>query len=511
MFINKNWRYFVFFVVYCAAIMARFWQPGDLYLVYFTDDFFYYYKVAENFSRLGLSTFDGVHLTNGYHPLWMLVMAAVYRLVGGGELFFVATSLVICTLVSMTFVLYEKIVSHIFGRSAVTWAASLLMAIFLGVLARTGMEISLAAFFVALFFYRCVRQPVSSQSAGGLVLTGFIASLVFLSRIDAIIPVFIYFLLIASRMGSMKPVLRMAGYISLGAILVPLYVLVNWVGFDTLLPISGMAKQLKGTFAPSLMPLMRFSDVDKLNFLFVWPAALLAVFAGMSLSRSSLEQGSKSIVVALLLHPVVFYAILCFKSDWPSWTWYLYPIPPLLCVSIPLLNQVYKFKYRIDFVLATAVVALASIGVMGLVKVNNGALPIYYAAKAIGEFSKSHQGVYAMGDRAGMVAYFINDPLFQLEGLVGDKKLLDNIKQSRALVDVLQEMNVDYYVHSSEKVWRDPCFHFREPKQAGPASPVMSASLCYPPVAQYNFNGVETFIFKVSTGSQHPEGRSPHI
>lgn len=50
---------------------------------YMADDAFYYFQTARHFaSGLG-STFDGVHPTNGYHPLWFLVSAAVFALVPG--------------------------------------------------------------------------------------------------------------------------------------------------------------------------------------------------------------------------------------------------------------------------------------------------------------------------------------------------------------------------------------------------------------------------------------------
>ncbi len=45
----------------------------------FPDDAYYYFKIAENIVRGAGSTFDGAHLTNGYHPLWMAVCVGVYK------------------------------------------------------------------------------------------------------------------------------------------------------------------------------------------------------------------------------------------------------------------------------------------------------------------------------------------------------------------------------------------------------------------------------------------------
>src|SRR5512142_282457 len=44
------------------------------------DDAYYYFKVAQNISQGLGSTFDGIHSTNGYHPLWMLICVPIFAL-----------------------------------------------------------------------------------------------------------------------------------------------------------------------------------------------------------------------------------------------------------------------------------------------------------------------------------------------------------------------------------------------------------------------------------------------
>lgn len=46
---------------------------------YFTSDAFYYLNIARNFANTGLFSFDGVHPTNGFHPLWQLLVAFLYK------------------------------------------------------------------------------------------------------------------------------------------------------------------------------------------------------------------------------------------------------------------------------------------------------------------------------------------------------------------------------------------------------------------------------------------------
>lgn len=42
------------------------------------DDSFYYFQIARNFAEGQFSTFDGITRTNGYHPVWMLLIVPFY-------------------------------------------------------------------------------------------------------------------------------------------------------------------------------------------------------------------------------------------------------------------------------------------------------------------------------------------------------------------------------------------------------------------------------------------------
>jgi len=45
------------------------------------DDAYYYFGVARNLAAGHGSTFDGIHSTNGYHPLWCWLLVPVFALV----------------------------------------------------------------------------------------------------------------------------------------------------------------------------------------------------------------------------------------------------------------------------------------------------------------------------------------------------------------------------------------------------------------------------------------------
>jgi len=49
----------------------------------FTDDAFYYAQIARNIVSGKGVTFDGLHETNGFHPLWLLLLLPIYALFSG--------------------------------------------------------------------------------------------------------------------------------------------------------------------------------------------------------------------------------------------------------------------------------------------------------------------------------------------------------------------------------------------------------------------------------------------
>jgi hypothetical protein len=59
-----------------APLLYHISQHSTAYLGLFEDDHFYYTQVADNFVRSGKLTYDGITLTNGFHPLWFALMEA---------------------------------------------------------------------------------------------------------------------------------------------------------------------------------------------------------------------------------------------------------------------------------------------------------------------------------------------------------------------------------------------------------------------------------------------------
>ena len=495
------------------SLFARFHAHGQGFLAFYEDDFFYYVRIAQRIAAGSHSTYSGAYMTNGYHPLWMVVIVALIRLFGTGLGFFYALQFLLVICVLATYILCERTFAAIAPRSA--WLpqfAAAAVATAELVLASGGMEVALAIpLIAALVYYRLCRFTWTSSRA---FLLGLLSAAVVLARLDAAILVasMAIFDLLWSSGVPLRQRLRSSIAFLAGAIPVALYLLLNELWFHTLMPVSGEAKQMRFHRWPSPMFFSRhtFSLPERLFLVF---PCLLATVAGLVILfccpqwRSRLR-GSLPFLLALLLFPLLFVAALSVLSDWPIWSWYAYPLIASGIGGTALLLAAGPPSSRIVHGLRWPALALLVLvwSAFGLSNWRNATRPdkvgysIYLEAVDIARFDRTHPGVYAMGDRAGTPGYLLHEPLIQLEGLVMDKAFLANIRKQRPLAEVLREYGVRYYI-ATNPVESHGCWLTAEPLIAGPDAPHMRGTFCMQPVAEYPHSGFNTVIFDLADGT----------
>ncbi len=79
---KKQWwgilQIFLVVAALAGSIYVALTPANSLLRWYNIDDAFYYYKVARNILAGNGISFDGINLSNGFHPLWMVVCLAVF-------------------------------------------------------------------------------------------------------------------------------------------------------------------------------------------------------------------------------------------------------------------------------------------------------------------------------------------------------------------------------------------------------------------------------------------------
>lgn len=166
-------------------------SPADSLINWYTsDDAFYYFQVARHIVNGQGVTFDGINLTNGFHPLWMLVCIPVFSLTKF-NLFLPLRLLVLISAALNTaagILLYRLLKKYLSKEvSAITALILVFTPSIHSLIVQRGMETSISAFFLVLLLYLVNRwrdEPVLPLKK--LALVGLVAGLAILARLDNI-------------------------------------------------------------------------------------------------------------------------------------------------------------------------------------------------------------------------------------------------------------------------------------------------------------------------------------
>lgn len=174
----------VVFALGLALRLAVAVLPERLLLRVTIDDALYYVGVAQEVVAGNGSSFDGIHPTNGYHPLWLLLITPFTALSGGGTGLIRLLVLVQTALGAATFLLVARLLGRRLGRRATAFGLAVWWLTPMSVLtSQTGVETSLACFAVALTVLAAVRYA-AAPSVRGAALLGAAAGVAFLARSD---------------------------------------------------------------------------------------------------------------------------------------------------------------------------------------------------------------------------------------------------------------------------------------------------------------------------------------
>jgi len=129
-------------------------QPAATLVRYLSDDAYYYFKVARHIAAGMGPTFDGVTVTTGFHPLYAFLIVLVDKCFALDQDGLVRAALYLNSFCALSTAALIYISAHrLWGRTAAVWGAVLWLANPNALLlVATGMEGSVYAFCVALFF-----------------------------------------------------------------------------------------------------------------------------------------------------------------------------------------------------------------------------------------------------------------------------------------------------------------------------------------------------------------------
>ncbi|HEX6771726.1 MAG TPA: hypothetical protein VF126_06855 [Acidobacteriaceae bacterium] len=486
-------------LVVLASFIFFIHQPiGPEYWSMPRDDFYYYLKIAHNLAHGRGSTFNGLVPTNGYHPLYFLLIAALCRTTDSLNHILTAVWMFATAMTVVTYQLVYWILRRFSSRVPVCAAAALFIAVASLDLFRDGMEITLALPLAFAFILLLVREAVWTPAR--CFAASLIAATMVLARLDtALLVMAIAVLLFFSRAAALAVTWRKVVAVAAGQLPVAVYLAINIVHFHTLLPISGEAKELRispGFSSRTFASALSLSIHEHRHFV---PAVLTVI--GLLLFPLAVRQSftaRRVAVLAMLLLPWQQLVALSFLSDWFLWSWYLYTYNIAACAVLCLAlaaaeSRPIRWPTR-AVVVCSLLVAVLESGQMLRNRASED-LPNVSNGLRLVEFTKTHPGIYAMGDLAGAAGYLLPYPMVQTEGLVMDRTFLEKVRRQEDLISVLRSYGVRYYIASVDFKSDGPCFDAIEPRRAGATSAHMRATLCGKPVLQYDVSYWRTRIY----------------
>jgi hypothetical protein len=481
---------FAFFAAVAAILAAPLFSRLS-WMIFIQDDFLYYLTVAQNIAHGAGSTFNHIVPTNGYQPLWLIIFVGLSWLTTTPKLILAALAITDFLAALATFILARKLLRTSGVRPLAIFIFAALVTLYSVTLFFYGMEVTLTVPIVLGVL--CLLRNVAWLERGPFhtLSLGLLLSAMVLSRIDTLI---LGGLVLAGILISRELRVLLRPRLVFGALfgLLPLvaYFFFNHLVFHTWLPVSGMAKELKFTHTPSLEPWRVFFHLLAASF----TAIILIAVAALPAVRNRLTAMERVLYPAALVFPFLYYFILSCVSDWTLWGWYMYPIRISICVSFVILCLHPRFAALMQHRAVMAVLLVSVFVWLGLMRWTHQQTDIYAASLEIQQFSETHPGIYAMGDRAGRVGYLISDSVIQTEGLMMDREYLEYVRRQTPLLDTLAHYNVRYYVATAYQPYTG-CFEAIEPAKAGPESAHMRAELCEPPLAVFSHEGIQTLIF----------------
>jgi hypothetical protein len=162
------------------------------------DDSFYAFQIARNMaSGIGM-TFDGIHPTTGFQPLYVFLLVPVFMIAGGNPVLPIHIALSILAVFSgMTAYLLYRIARRYVGFAAALSAASI-WALSPIVIKQTanGLETAVASFMIAaaILYYLSRVRGEEDPPASRFVVLGLLLGLCIVSRVDGIFLALVMFL-----------------------------------------------------------------------------------------------------------------------------------------------------------------------------------------------------------------------------------------------------------------------------------------------------------------------------
>ena len=459
-----------FMLFYALYASLQFALQHDVHrlLARIVDDASYYMTIARNIASGGGVTFDGIHKTNGFHPLWLLMLVPLFLLQKPPETMIRLVALFQIVLLSLAYVLFVRTQLRLFPpRTAALSAVLFVPLVFMPSV--NGMETAvLVLALVLLYGYGAYISQLECDWRRAALL-GVIIGFVLLARVDMIVLPLVLtgfgarYALAAEDRPKVVSAIVACG-LSTFAVVAP-YLILSYREFGTIMPISASLKSSFPHLALSAETVPRIASMGIVNFLFAvlalgrafWSVAALR-WDEHKVSRGFYETATT--VFAWTISLLFVLNVLFLKTGTFSWYYVPYRVFGLLLIT-GVIDWLLRRTALVERPFRYGMVAtILCVGVVARDQAQdkfprNGDwhTPVYNAAVWAREHTPS-DAVFAMSD-CGHFAFFSMRRVVNLDGVVNNmdfQRALARGQLDRYLRQNHVEFLVQHAVHNRADV-----------------------------------------------------------
>lgn len=420
------------------------------YLLHFAlDDSFFYIKTAFNFASGHGSTFDGINLTNGYQPLWFLILSAAYlplTLIKGisPEFIYRYTFELVIIINLFTLKILREFIRLTFkdnGSDIMVLISLLILPLVL--LNIIGMETQIALLLISMYLYSYTHSIMfnKTNSFNRSIITG----LIILARID-----YIVFLLPFIVLGEFKR-LKDFNYAEklksiIKFLIVPFilecgYSLINYYYFGTIYSISGYLKvSTRDILFLRNLPYPYLQPINFIILTFIIVSGLLYFILFRRKINNEITRSVFIIIELFYLGGALFLiANYCFNI-YGCAEWYY---STASFAGVLLLSPIVRYSKKLKlFMFGTAFIIF--ICYFTIFRIN------YYRWDEIYDYAKSLKNIILQNEIVyqfnicGIIGFFSERKVINGDGLINSFKYFEFVKSGK-LNEYLKSVGADYY------------------------------------------------------------------
>lgn len=440
-------RKLIILFLFFALIFAWSYLPIEYLLKFTNDDSYFYLKTALVFAREGKSSFDGINLTNGYHPLWFILLSFVYKFclilgLNSGELLlritFIFTSLI--NLVSLLFV-YKFTKGSLYLINKSTHIIIYLLLIPLVLFYLIGLEVQIFILTLIILIYLLSKVFKGETDKILKVFLSFIFSILFLARVDLfwyVIATILFFLIVRNKK-LLKAQLKL--------FIIPLlifvaYILINKLIFHTYYPISSYYK-----FSLNVSENLKFFPLplkDPINFSVLMLIIFFTLFYYLT-GTSRITKNYDDIKLLEYLNMAFFLFLIVnflLNSNGVREWYYTFPMFTSILLFIFSIN---KIRYHNLIILSVIIFNIFYFLIFRTNYYNHNSA--YKFAQRVKELLPKDSIIFQV-DYSGLISFFSDMQIINGDGLINSFDYYKTLKEGK-LSDYLKKVKPDYIIFYS--------------------------------------------------------------